>query len=111
MKFIFNGRIRQVILSCVDYCCMIFSCFFGLFVFAFAGLINFSKPLFYGQILPGMLIYSAVIVLFLWVFKVYKTIWRYARLRDFFGCVAGIIVGTGIYGVTLKAFEVYVEPL
>ncbi len=110
MRFFLNGRIRQIILCFIDFLSMIFSCMGGLAVFAIAGLINLSRGLLYEQVLPGVIIYSTVIVASFVIFRVYKTIWRYARLRDFFGCVVGVIFGTGIYTFVLKIFEVFDIP-
>ncbi len=110
MRFIFNGRIRQIILCFIDFLSMIFSCMGGLAVFAMAGLIDLSRGLLYNQIFPGIIIYSLIIVASLMLFRVYKTIWRYARLRDFFGCIAGIIFGTGVYTFVLKILEAYDIP-
>ncbi len=110
MKFFLNGRIRQLILQIVDFLCMCLSCVGGLFVFTVAGLINLSRNLFFDEILPGVLIYSLIAVVSMTVFRVYKTIWRYAGLKDFSGCIAGIIFGTGCYTGVLKLFEVYFIP-
>ena len=110
MRFILNGRIRQLILCFVDFLCVIASCMGGLLVFSYAGLINLSKVLVEEQILPGIIIYSLVIIASLVVFRVYKTIWRYARLKEFFGCIMGIVFGTGFYAVVLKTFEVFDLP-
>ncbi len=110
MRFFLNGRIRQIILCFIDFLSMIFSCMGGLAVFTVARLINLSRGLLFEQILPGVIIYSLIIVASFILFGVYRTIWRYARLRDIFGCIAGIIFGTGIYTTILKIFEVFDIP-
>lgn len=110
MRFFLNVRIRQVILCFIDFLTMILSCMVGLVVFMIARLISLDRGLLYEQIFPSMIIYSLVIVASLILFGVYKTIWRYARLRDILGCIVGIIFGTGVYTTVLKIFEVYDVP-
>ncbi len=89
---------------------MLISCACSATIFVFGGVIPTDRTALFDEIIPGALIFSFVIVAFMAIFKVYRIIWRYARLRDFSGCILGIFVGTGCYGVISKYFGVHRIP-
>ncbi len=110
MKFFQNGKIRQFILVIADYIATLIACVCSLSIFVLGGLMPTDRGALYNEIIPGAFIFSFIIVSLMAIFKVYKVIWRYARLRDFFRCVAGILLGTACYTVGAKFLGVHTIP-
>ena len=110
MKFFQNGKIRQFILVLADYILSLVSCAGSMAIFVLGGLMPTDRGALYNEIIPGAFVFSLIVVMMMSAFNVYRVIWRYARLRDFFRCVLGILIGTFCYTVGAKLLGVHTIP-
>lgn len=62
-------------------------------------------------ILPELLIFIALNILFLYIFKVYYTIWRYAGINEFFNLLAAITLGSASNYVILELTPLHINNL
>lgn len=110
MRFFLSGKIRQLILVFVDYISILISCACSSAIFVLGGLIPTDRTALFDEIIPGAFVFAFIIVAFMAIFKVYRIIWRYARLRDFSWCISGIFVGTGVYCIVSKYLGAHQIP-
>ena len=110
MRFFQNGKIRELILVVADYISILIACVCSLAIFVLSGLMGTNRAVLYDEIIPGAFIYSLVVVISMAIFGVYRVIWRYARLREFFRCVGGVVLGTMCYTVVSKILGVHTIP-
>lgn len=85
--------LRKVLLLFADIVGILFSCFTSYFAISYAGTVRFETYHMYSLVIT----YVLFNVLGLIAFRVYDNLWRYANIRDFFGCCAGIITGNLVY--------------
>ena len=96
---------RQYILMLIDFLSIAFSCMVSGFILSFARIMNFDVRAIFNGVFLDILLFSIICVLSMFVCKVYKVIWRYARIRDFINCFAGIMSGILlyiVYGIIFK---------
>lgn len=110
MRFFQNGRIRQFILALADYISAFIACACSLAIFVLSGMMPTDRWALYNEIIPGTFVFSFIMILLMFGFNVYRVIWRYARLRDFFRCVAGVSLGTVCYTVGAKLLGAHTIP-
>lgn len=106
MNLLLNGRLRRYILMMIDFLCIVFismfiafmiNSVFNVFVVDSAHL----KRLSLSTHMPMVLVYGFMAVVVMYFLHAYRTVWRYARARDFISC----IVGTLCSAVVLMIFS------
>ncbi len=95
----FRAHRRIMLLSFIDAAIAVFSCVLSCAIIRYiAGpefgiYIDFDRYKAYENIIA----IPICSVLGLWLFRSYKSIWRFATTRDFAKCVLGLVLGLGIY--------------
>lgn len=90
MGVFLKGKFRRYLLVIIDFISICVSCVFAAFCFEVLDLEKLVLP----DYIPDIAAYAFLSVAFMYFFRVYKIIWRYARLRDFLSCLAGVFSST-----------------
>ena len=102
MKFLYNLKSRKYLLMFIDFLCIVGVCIFLVMLLNIIGIrkIIFYQPNTYARI--GL--FALLNVIFMSIFNAYKTVWRYARAKDFATCICGIAAATAIFVVICEVF-------
>lgn len=95
----FNKHRRIMLLSLIDFMIAVFSCVLS------CGIIRHIAGPEFGITIPinrhdayvNIIAVSLCSLIGLWLFRSYRSIWRFATTRDFAKCILGLILGFGIY--------------
>ena len=93
---------RRIMLACIDAISIIMAYFLGVFV------VNQTVQIHFGfrSVFSQNLLFTFLSVLCMWIFGVYRNVWRYARIRDFAGCIFGNIFSAGLCFAIYKVANV-----
>jgi len=86
----FLKKHRRMILGVIDTVLIFLSYCFGVFV------VNKTIQIDLKQNFLQHMFFTISAVAGMWIFRVYKNVWRYARTRDFTGCILGNLMGAVI---------------
>ena len=99
MKILLKHR-RTIVLAMIDACTLLMSSALSYILLKFLMSTNESFPYIEFNLQRTMFhcsLYAVVSVLGLYICGAYKSLWRYASIRDLIVCVGGMAVGTVVY--------------
>lgn len=92
---------RDLLLILMDGVALAFSCFLSYFIVNSFLFIHLNAE----RIFLDIIIFVCFNLIGLILCNVYRNIWRYATIRDFFGCIMGLVIGTAAYYITMKLMQ------
>lgn len=98
---------RRIILGCIDTIIMLVTYFAALVITNLTTDIHLEL----GHVFIHMIAFTMASVLGMWICGVYKNVWRYARARDFIGCIFGNMAGTGVCYLIYRIFNVEISGI
>ena len=98
---------RRIILALIDAISIIMAYFLGVFV------VNQTVQIHFGfkSVLSQNLLFTFLSIVCMWMFGVYRNVWRYARIRDFAGCILGNVFSAGLCFLFYKLVNVEASEL
>ena len=89
--FVYNflKKHRRISLGLIDAVTICMSHFLGVFAVNQAFQVKFSLM----DVLGQNILFVLLSIGFMWLFGVYRNVWRYARIRDFGRCISGNVLG------------------
>ena len=79
---------RRIMLACIDAVLIIIAYFLGVFAVNQTIQIHLA----FRSVFLQNLLFTFFSIVCMWIFGVYRNVWRYARVRDFAGCIFGNIL-------------------
>lgn len=93
---------RRVMLALIDMASIMAAYFLAVFVVNQTIQIHIG----FGNVFLQNFLFAVLVVAWMWILGVYRNVWRYARIRDFTGCIIGNVLGAGcLIGVYKLAGE------
>ena len=98
---------RRFMLGIIDAFSIFVAYFLGVFV------VNQTIQIHVGfsEVLSHNLFFTLLAVACMWAFGVYRNVWRYARIRDFAGCILGNVFSTAMCLLVYKWIGVEASEL
>lgn len=104
-NFGFLKKHHSVILACIDIAAMLVAYLFALIVVNF----SLSTNLVVSKLFLEMIAFPISAFLGMVIVGVYRTVWRYAKLKEFAVCVIGNLAATAICGVVYMAEHIEIS--
>lgn len=95
----FRKHRRTMLLALIDASIIVFSCMMSYIIIRYVASTDFNVPIRINRFNAHKNVASITVcmILGLWFFRAYKSIWRFASTRDFAKCILGATLGLGIY--------------
>lgn len=98
-KFGFLTKHHSIVLACIDIAAMLVTYLFALILVTF----SVSTNLVVSKLFLQLIAFPISAFLGMVIAGVYRTVWRYAKLKEFALCVAGNLAATALCGVVYMA--------